>query len=286
VAGISAALRSRRTKLGRAVAKLRGNGALPGFVVIGAQRSGTTSFFAFLSGHPGIAPPFRKEIHFFDREEMYARGERFYRSFFPSPERIRRRGAVTTAEATPDYLFHPLAPERVAAMLPDARFVVLLRDPVVRAWSHHALHATRGREPLPFEEAIDAEEERLGGEEERILADPAHPAARYLRLSYLGRGDYAPQLERWFARIPRERFLVLVSEEFFADPAGALRSTEVFLGLPRWDGQPALEHRHAIGGGAAEMAPETRARLREHFAPRIRRTEELLGRELPWGRET
>ena len=283
MARVTASLRSRRAKLGRAVTKLRGNGSLPAFVVIGAQRSGTTSFFAFASRHPGIAPPFRKEIHFFDRE-MYERGEHFYRTFFPSPEAIRRRSAVLTGEATPDYLFHPLAADRMAAMLPDSRFMVLLRDPVVRAWSHHALHPSRGREPLSFEEAIDAEEERLRGEEEHILADPAYSAARYLRFSYLRRGDYAPQLQRWFGRIPRERFHVIVSEEFFADPVGTLRSTEGFLELPSWEAPPSPEHRHAIGGGAAEMSSRTRARLREHFAPGIRRTEELLGRELPWGR--
>jgi len=283
VADLTTALRSRRKKLGRTVAKLRGNGALPGFVVIGAQRCGTTSLFATLSQHPAVGVPFRKEIHFFDRD-LYERGERFYRSFFPSPKRMLGRRELLTGEATPDYLFHPLGPERVAATLPDARFVVLLRDPVVRAWSHHALHATRGREPLSFEDAIDAEPERIAGERERILADPTYPATTYLRYAYLARGDYAPQLREWFAAIPRERFLVLVSEEFFTDPRGTLREVEAFLGLPPWEGPADAHHRHAIGGGASQMRPETRARLRDSFAPRIRATEELLGRELPWGR--
>jgi len=283
VASLTAALRSRRAKLGRTVAKLRGNGALPGFVVIGAQRCGTTSYFALLSKHPSVGVPFRKEIHFFDRD-LYDRGERFYRSFFPSPERLRARGELLTGEATPDYLFHPLGAQRVPAMLPDARFLVLLRDPVVRAWSHHAVHATRGREALSFEDAIDAEPERVGGERERILSDPAYPATTYLRYSYLGRGDYAQQLREWFGAVPRERILVQVSEEFFADPRGALREVETLLELPAWEAPMDAEHRHAIGGASAEMRPETRERLREHFAPRIRETEELLGRKLPWGR--
>src|SRR5204863_4062605 len=234
VADLAASLRSRRAKLGRAVAKLRGNGALPGFVVIGAQRCGTTSFFATLSPHPAVGAPFRKEIHFFDRD-VYDRGERFYRSFFPSPERMRGRGELLTGEATPDYLFHPLGSRRVAAMLPDARFVVLLRDPVVRAWSHWSLHATRGREPLSFEDAIDAEAERVGDARERILSDSGYPATTYLRYSYLGRSDYAPQLREWFATIPRGRFLVLVSEEFFDDPQAALRQVDTSLELPAWD---------------------------------------------------
>ena len=283
MASLTAALRSRRAKLGRTVAKLRGNGALPGFVVIGAQRCGTTSYFALLSKHPSVGVPFRKEIHFFDRD-LYDRGERFYRSFFPSPERLRARGELLTGEATPDYLFHPLGAQRVPAMLPDARFLVLLRDPVVRAWSHHALHATRGREALSFEDAIDAEPERVGRERERILSDPAYPATTYLRYSYLGRGDYAQQLREWFGAVPRERILVQVSEEFFADPRGALREVETLLELPAWEAPMDAEHRHAIGGASAEMRPETRERLREHFAPRIRETEELLGRKLPWGR--
>ncbi|MFL5735984.1 MAG: sulfotransferase family protein [Actinomycetota bacterium] len=283
MAGLTAAVRSRRAKLGRAVAKLRGNGALPAFAVIGAQRCGTTTLFAMLSQHPAVGVPFRKEIHFFDRD-VYERGEHFYRSFFPSPGQLLSRGEMLTGEATPDYLFHPLGARRVAAMLPEARFIVLLRDPVVRAWSHHALHASRGREPLSFEDAIDAEDERVGGERERILSNPAHPATTYLRYSYVGRGDYAPQLREWFAAIPRARFLVVVSEEFFGNPHRTLREIEMFLELPPWEAAPQAEHRHAIGGGAAAMRPETRAQLRSFFAPRIRATENLLGRVLPWDR--
>jgi hypothetical protein len=281
---VASLVRSRQAKLGRAVSKLRANGALPGFLVIGAQRCGTTSLFSHLSRHPAIGRPFRKEVRFFDRE-LYVRGERLYRSFFPSPERMKRRGELMTGEASPAYLFHPLSAERAAAMLPDARFIVLLRDPVVRAWSHHALHMSRGREPLSFEDAIAAESERLAGEEERILADPTYAPTRYLRYSYLARGSYAPQLDRWFARVGRDRIYIVVSEEYFADPESRHREVEQFLGLPHWDGDGEPADRHAIGGGAAEMAPDTRAGLRAHFAPHIRETEELLGRELPWGRQ-
>jgi hypothetical protein len=281
---LASLVRSRRAKLGRRVAKIRGNGAFPAFLVLGGQRCGTTSLFSHLSRHPAVGSPFRKEIRFFD-SETYARGERFYRTFFPSPERMARRGERVTGEASPNYLFFPLAPERIARMLPEARFIVLLRDPVVRAWSHHAMQASRGREPLAFEDAIDSEEGRLAGEVERLLSDPTYVPTSYFRYSYLARGDYAPQLERWFGHVDRERIHVIVSEEFFSDRDRCRRSVEEFLGLRHWEGDDEPDERHAIGGEAAGMAPETRAELRAYFAPRIRRTEELLGRELPWGRQ-
>src|SRR5215208_8528317 len=127
---------------GKATAKLR---PLPDFLILGAQKAGTTALYAYLRWHPQITGPSFKEVSFFDRH--YARGERWYRAHLP----MRRSSIV--GEASPSYLFHPLAPERVAQMLPNARLVALLRNPVDRAFSHYQHEVALGREPLSFEAA-------------------------------------------------------------------------------------------------------------------------------------
>jgi hypothetical protein len=281
---ISSRIRRGRNDVIRVGRRVRKAGSLPGFVVIGAQRGGTTTLFHSLLRHPMIGSPARKEVHYFD--SAYARGEPWYRSFFPSGRRMERNGQRLTGEATPSYLFHPLAAERAADTLSEAKFVAVLRDPVARAWSHHAHQVALGYEALPFEAAIDAEAERLAGEEDRILSDPAFQATRFRRVSYLARGDYAPQLERWFSAVGKDRVLALVSEEFFADPVASFRAVERFLELAHWEDVGPITARYAPGRATNEMRDETRERLRSHFAPKIRRTEELLGRELPWPRPT
>ena len=118
---------------------------LPTFIIIGAQRAGTTTLFFYLRSHPDIEGPkpadssvsWPKELHFFD--EHFAKGVDWYRAFFPlerSRARARAEGHdLITGEATPYYLFHPLVPERVATTVPDVRLIVLLRDPIERAYS-------------------------------------------------------------------------------------------------------------------------------------------------------
>ena len=281
---VSSRMQGARNDIIRAGRRVRGAGSLPGFVVIGVQRGGTTTLFATLRRHPAVGDPLRKEIHYFD--SAYARPLGWYRSFFPSVQAMRHRGERVTGEASPSYVFHPLVPERVAETLPGARFIVMLRDPVARAWSHHSHQTALGNETLSFEEAIDAEEARLVGEQERIASDPSFAATRFRRVSYLARGDYAPQLERWFSAVGKDRLLVLVSEEFFADPLMSFRGVERFLDLPHWENVGPITARYAPGLATNEMSDETRERLRSSFAPKIRRTEELLGRELPWPRPT
>ncbi|MBD0328504.1 MAG: sulfotransferase [Thermoleophilia bacterium] len=264
---------------GRATAALR---PLPDFLIVGAQRAGTTALYAYLRRHPAIAGPPWKEVSFFDRH--YARGERWYRGHFPSTLRLgwagRREGdRPRVGEASPSYLFHPLAPERAAAVVPGARLVALLRDPVERAFSHYRFEVALGREPLAFEQALDAEEERTRADVERMRTDPAYVGYAWWNFSYLGRGRYAEQLERWLARFPREQLLVLTSEDLFADPGRTSAAVLGFLGvrdrrLPRY---PRLN-----AAPSADLVPAARERLRAYFAGPNRELYELLGRDLGW----
>jgi sulfotransferase family protein len=205
----------------------------PTFLVLGGQRCGTTFLYECLRAQPAVMAAREKEVHFFDLE--YHRGLTWYQSHFPTAVALRARTAsgasVAIGEASPYYLFHPAVPARVASCLPGARFIVLVRNPAERAYSHFRHERKLGHEPLEFEQALEAERERLAGEEVRLLEDQRYVSFAHRHFSYFARGCYAAQLRRWFDLFPRERFLVLASESLFADPEAAVRRVLDFLGL-------------------------------------------------------
>jgi hypothetical protein len=247
----------------------------PTFLILGAQRCGTTSLYFQLCQHPQVAGAREKEVHFFDLH--HERGIGWYGEQFPT--RGEAPAALAIGESSPYYLFHPHVPARVHAFDPRLRLVVLLRDPVERAISQHALNVSLGIETLPLVDALAAEPERLAGELERMLADPAYESRAYQHSSYLARGRYAEQLERWLGLFPREQVLVLRSEALFADPAEALERLLPFLGLPRLALPPLRRVNSAVREGVDDAL---RARLRAQFAAPAQRLAELLGDEFAW----
>jgi hypothetical protein len=266
-----AVLRNAVWTYGRATAGVR---PLPDFLIIGAQKAGTTALYAYLRRHPGITGPSWKEVSYFDRH--YDRGEAWYRGNFPN--RARARGKLV-GEASPSYIFHPLGPERVRALVLEALLVALVRNPVDRALSHYHHEVALGREPLSFEDALDAEDERLRGEEERLVADPRYFSRAWWSHAYKARGRYAEQLERWLAVFPREQLLILPSEDLGAEPERAHARVLDFLGAApqRLDSYPRVYEREYEA-----MNAETRARLAAEFEEPNRRLYELLGRDLGW----
>ncbi|HUI36433.1 MAG TPA: sulfotransferase domain-containing protein [Gaiellaceae bacterium] len=247
---------------------------LPDFLVLGAQKAGTTALYEYLRRHPQISGPSWKEVSFFDRH--WARGESWYRGNFPNVARTRGKHV---GEASPSYVFHPLAPRRVQEVVPEARLIVLVRNPVDRALSQYNHEVALGREPLPFEEALEAEEERLRGELERMVGDPRYFSREWWSHTYKARGRYAEQLERWLAVFPREQLLVLPSDDLGSEPARAHAQVLEFLGASpqRLDSYPRVYEREY-----EPMKPETRERLAAEFEEPNRRLYELLGRDLGW----
>ena len=247
---------------------------LPDFLVLGAQKAGTTALYEYLRRHPQISGPSWKEVSFFDRH--WARGESWYRGNFPNVARTRGKHV---GEASPSYVFHPLAPLRVQEVVPEARLIVLVRNPVDRALSQYNHEVALGREALPFEEALDAEEERLRGEQERMAADPRYFSREWWSHTYKARGRYAEQLERWLAVFPREQLLVLPSDDLGSEPARAHAQVLEVLGASpqRLDSYPRVYEREY-----EPMKPETRERLAAEFEEPNRRLYELLGRDLGW----
>jgi len=254
---------------GRLTARWRG---LPDFLVIGAQKAGTTALYAYLRWHPAILGPFWKEVSFFDRH--WWRGEAWYRGQLP----FRTEGRLV-GEASPSYVFHPLAPERVYSLVPDVRLIVLVREPAERAYSHYQHEVALGREPLSFEDALDTEDERLRGEVDRLRADPRAFSREWWDHAYAARGLYADQIERWLEFFPREQVLIVTTEELGERPAETYASVLAFLGAPP----------HALGAyprvfdrDYPPMRHETQTELAARFAEPNRRLERLLGRPLGW----
>jgi hypothetical protein len=276
---VRAVVRNAVWTYGRATSAFR---PLPDFLVIGAQKAGTTALYAYLRWHAAVLGPSWKEVSFFDRH--YVRGEAWYRGHFPNRLRVRlarRRSGhePVVGEASPSYLFHPLAAERVAALLPEVRLIAILRDPAERAFSHYNHEVALGREPLSFEQAIEREDERLRGEVERMLADPSYFSHAWWNHTYVARGFYAEQLRWWLSVFPREQLLVLTSEQLSARPSETYADVLRFLGLPPHElsSYPRLNTREY---GA--MAPKTRAALADRFTQPNRELAELLDRSLPW----
>lgn len=254
---------------GRATARWR---PLPDFLVLGAQKAGTTALYAYLRWHPAITGPSWKEVSFFDRH--WWRGESWYRGQFPL-----RSGGRLVGEASPSYLFHPLAPERVRALVPEARLVAVLRNPVDRAYSHYQHEVSLGREPLSFEAALASEEERTRGEVERLVADPRAFSPAWWDHTYVARGLYAEQLERWLAVFPPEQVLTLSSDDLGGQPEATYGKILAFLGAPA---HSLPEYPRVFEREYEPMNAETRTMLEQTFAEPNRRLEELLGRPLGW----
>ena len=245
---------------------------LPDFLVIGAQKAGTTALYAYLRWHPGITGPSWKEVSFFDRH--WWRGEAWYRGQFPL-----RAGERLVGEASPSYLFHPLAPERARSLVPDAKLVALLRNPVDRAYSQYQHEVALGREPLSFEDALAAEDDRVAGEVERLIEDPRAFSRGWWDHTYAARGRYAEQLERWLAVFPREQLLVVPTEELGEKPAETYAAILAFLGAGPYE---LPSYPRVFDRDYEPMRPETRAALAATFAEPNRRLEALLGRTFGW----
>lgn len=268
----------------------------PDFLLIGAKRGGSTSLYYTLLAHPQIMALFpsarllpkanhTKGVHYFDTN--YGRGQAWYRSHFPSAAarraaRHRAGGRVVAGEGSPYYLFHPLAAERAARDVPGTRILVILRDPVERAFSHYRERRRQDAEPLAtFEDALAAEPDRLAGERERIESRPGHRSYAHEQQSYRAQGEYATHLRRWLGFFPADRVHIMIAEDFYADQQRTLDEAAVFLGL-RAAPLPAEALRVWNAAPSQSLKPATRRRLAGHYAPFNADLETLLGRSLPW----
>jgi hypothetical protein len=252
---------------------------LPDFVIIGAQKCGTSFLYRLLVQHPRVKPAFAKEVHYFDLN--FRRGDNWYRSHFPLQALNGRK--YITGEASPYYLFHPHAPRRAATVIPDVKLIVLLRNPVDRAYSHYQHQVKRGKgeahETLTFEEAIEAEERVLPAEVSKMLQDEYYESSSHRTRSYLRRGIYIDQLLAWSSYFQREQMLILKSEDLFDDTTRVLERILGLLDLSHWTPETySIPNKREYTG----VSPLIRRRLDEYYKPHNERLYEYLGVDLHW----
>jgi len=246
---------------------------LPDFLIIGTAKGGTTSLYHYLRNHPDLYLPAIKEVHYYDLN--YGRGDRWYRKFFNRQDDHRLAG-----EATPYYLFHPWVPERVYRDNPRVKLIVLLRDPVERAYSHYCMNRRIGLEPLAdFAEAVRAEGARMRLGARKLRDAPTRRSPQHQHFSYLSRGKYAPQLRRWLRFFPPEQLLVLSSERFLTDTEAVAGEVCRFLNVRTIP----LPDRSLHNEGRYEpLPPEQEEALNAYFAPYQHQLEALLNRYPAW----
>ena len=259
----------------------------PDFLIAGTKRGGTTSLFNYLLMHPGVLGLFpqtrgKKSTDFFFKEQ--ARGRRWYRSHFHTETHRRRLaartgGRVVGGEASPYYMWDPRVAPQAHSLNPRLSAIVLLRDPVERAWSHYQERVHMGVEPLSFAAALEAEALRTDGELERMLADPGYYSEAHDWYSYRARGVYLPQLTAWRSAFPDSQLLVLRSEDMYADVQSAFDDVCRFLDLAPFR-LPTTRTFNSIT--RSTMPEDCRAELREYYRPANQELELACGRSFGW----
>lgn len=235
------------------------------FLIAGVQKGGTTALFDYLSDYPDIALPDVKELHFFDDDAQdWSRPDYAgYHARFPD------RAGRPCGEATPIYTYWPGSLERIAAYNPAMRLIVVLRDPVQRAWSHWRMEYARGVETQPFAWCIRQGRQRLFD---------ADPWGHHREVSYVERGFYGEQIERLLGLFPRSQLLVLRSDDLRADPAEALARTRGFLSLPAGAApSPREVHVGREMDYPSVLTPDDIDHLRQVYAPDADRLAALTG---------
>jgi Sulfotransferase family len=264
--------------------------ALPTVYLLGAPRSGTTTLTSMLWGHPAHVRPVLKEAHYLHQLPGFISNRQLssfvavlsgrpsmqpvsysangYRQFFPMRRQIEqqriRQGMAFTSDCDPFNLYCPIAMRRIIELGHEPKFIVLLRNPVDRAYSDYRMHVSRAGERRTFEVAI---EEEMAG------------SVAAFRKRFLYQSLYAPHVERWLAAIPNHRLLFICAEDLFQDGAGVAATVFSFLGLPH---APVRAIQLNAGMNREPLCAQTRDRLNEYFASANQHLAALLQRDFPW----
>ncbi|MEO8847605.1 MAG: sulfotransferase domain-containing protein [Casimicrobiaceae bacterium] len=230
------------------------------FVVAGTQKGGTSALASYLDEHLDVCMPSTKEVHHFDKDERFESGtpdHTIYHAYF-APAATQR----VIGDATPNYMYWEPTPARIADYNPAMKFIMMLRNPAKRAYSHWNMESKLRRETRTFEDAIRGKD-----------ATQLHR-----RWSYVDRGRYSRQLRRVWEHFPREQTLVLRSDGFQSDPAPALAQIATFLGIARF---PRDTPRGVfVASYDRPMSDDAREFLHAAFAEEIADLETMLGWDL------
>jgi hypothetical protein len=248
----------------------------PSCMIIGTQKGGTTSLYDALTQNPLVGKGLNKELHFFNQPTI--KNEYWYRAYFPMMYLNKKHFYI---DATPQYLCHPFVAERIAKWYPNMKFIVLLRNPIDRAYSHYFHEKRKCRENRTFEQAI---QNCMNQPESDIVQEASksvkEPQQDYQFLNYLNRGKYVEQLEHWFQFFPREQFLILSSEFFYSNSYEATKQISNFLQLPFWE-KTKFEIKNS-GGSYEKISLDLRQELNRYFSPYNERLYRLLNVNYDW----
>ncbi|HET7579657.1 MAG TPA: sulfotransferase domain-containing protein [Bacillales bacterium] len=221
-------------------------GKLPDFIIMGEMKCGTTALYRYITEHPKVKPAKRKELAFFNAH--YDKGIDWYKSQFPDCKRCM------TGEAT-GYLKFPDVAPRVYDAVPNVKLILILRNPVDRAYSHYHMHLRKGKISIPFEEAIQG------------------------KSTYLDKGNYAWKLKKWMKVFPMEQFHIVQSEKLHERPQETMDDIFKFLGLPSYQ---LNVYEHHNSGDYFKMDPKTRKILVNYYQPYNEELYQFLGTNFNW----
>ena len=251
--------------------------AKPDFIIVGAQKSGTTSLHHILVQHGSLTGSKKKEIHFFDRDEIYERKNAFdhYHTYFPFPHQIPKGNLLF--ETTPIYLYHPKVAARIHDYNPDMKIIIVLRDPVERAlsaWTMYHHHFKTGRnakwhDPRSFGEAI--KDELSGIDNTNYYTD---------RRAIVRRGIYVDQVERYFASFHQNQILILESKALKQNLADSINLITSFLEIEEEALNPMTLNPSKVDIKSEYVAELQH--LREFYRPHNEALFELLGCDFNW----
>ena len=256
---------------------------LPDFIIFGVSRSGTTSLYQYLSQHPNIEPSVVKELRFFDM--YFDRGINWYRMNFPSKwqkfvfTKLKHKKFIT-GEASGAYLQNPHTPKRIHNLNPNMKLILLLRNPVDRAFSHYIRKIKNGSEKLSFEEVIEKEKSRINGEHEKMEKNEKYYSPIYHSLAYITTGLYAIRLKHWLKYFSMRQILILENGEFLREPEKVYNQAIKFLDLPEW--KLSTYRKFSKQDLNIEMNPKTREKLLEYCKPFNEELYSLIGKRFDW----
>ena len=248
---------------------------LPDFFVVGVVRSGTTSLYYYLDQHPCVMKSAYDELGFFDSN--FDLGWNWYKSLFPTimqKKKIEKRnGKFLTFDDTPFYVYNSTAVKRIKRNFPDAKIIVIFRNPIDRAYSNYFLGVNGGKEKRKFDDLIEEEMILINRRNKQVLFDET------LSETYLGRGLYAEQLKVWFSEFPKDSVKIIKSEEFAENTQDIMKDLFQFLDLPEYKISN-IEKKNVTK--YPPMKKETREKLEEFFRSHNKELYNMLGKDYGW----
>lgn len=262
---------------------------LPDVIIVGAQKGGTTSLYNYLIQHNAIHPAnldysyLSKEIHYFSLYPF--KSKQWYKSHFPFQlSKFFKKNVLNnefiSLEATPYYMYHPLAAKRIKKTIPKAKIIILLRDPVERAISHYYHNVSAGREPLEMMKAFTQYQNMVAAEHKKLMAKRNYSNIEHGFKSYLERGIYLPQIKSYHHVFGRKQVKIIHSHNLFNQPNDILKQVFEFIGISNMTVNNKKVYNQSLAD--KDVSDEALHFLSEYYKPHNQKLFEYLDQTFDW----